>query len=110
VNRDKTIGMKNNDARALILASVSRIFIKARTTKTLIFITFRRLSTFAAIIAPCSVKAKGKNLPLGLDAVANCDRIIEFDFAGCDFRTTASCSVRRNAKSLGKRSALRFTA
>jgi hypothetical protein len=56
VNRDKTIGMKNKDASALLLARVSRIFIKARTTKTLICTARGLLSTVAAIIAPCSVK------------------------------------------------------
>jgi hypothetical protein len=57
VNRDKTIGMKNKDASILLLARVSRIFINARTTKTLILIAFGLLSTFAAMVAPCSVNA-----------------------------------------------------
>ena len=62
-------------------------------------ISLRR--TLASIRAPCSVKAKGKEDfgRLALDVITNCDEI-----------TSHSVGERRNIKSSGKRSILRFTA
>jgi len=54
--------------------------------------------TFAAIMAPCSVKTIGSfRRPPWVEPVPNCDRFrLALEVANCDFKFAASCSVRTN--------------
>lgn len=68
---------------------------------TLISIAGRLFSTAAAMIAPCSVNTSG---------VFRRPPRPSFEVTNCDFKRDHSAVVNLNAKSRGKRRALRFTA
>ena len=100
--------------------SSSCICTKARTTKRLIWTARELLSTVAAINAPCSVKAQGKEANGRLrDVIAICDDIgtsisssatSDLDIANCDIKRAYSSRVSWNRKSGGKRSVFRLIA
>jgi hypothetical protein len=87
-------------ARASLEARICRNRTKARTTKTLVWTAWGELSTLAAMMAPCSVKAYGsfRRPPRPT-----------FDVADCDIKPSNSSRLSRNAKSGGNRSILRLT-
>ena len=86
-------------ASSRFAATISRKRTKARTTKTLIATADSELSTVAAMIAPCSVKAYGKErLP---------PRPI-FEVANCDIKDLFSREESWNMKSAGNFWRLRF--
>jgi len=75
-------------------------------------------NTIAAMMEPCSVKAKGSLRRPPWDAVANCDQFgvtasafatVKLEVANCDFKFSNSGADNWNMKSSGKRSALRLT-
>ena len=80
----------------------SRIFMNARTTKTLILTALGLFRTLAAISAPCSVKTQGN--------VRRPPRPGFFAIAFCDIKAVNSSRVTGNAKSSGNRRRLRLTA
>jgi hypothetical protein len=90
-------------ARSACVASTRRNRTKARTTIMLTWMARGELTTLAAMIAPCSVKTKGRVLRPTRPRVV-------FEVANCDLKTAASAWVSRNMKSFGNRSALRLTA
>jgi hypothetical protein len=97
-------------ARSRVPSNVSRIFTKARITKTLICTARALLRMFATCRAPCSVKAHGRYFRCGprpFFEVADCDlrtATLGNEVAKYDLKLVASSAVSWNAKSSGKRS------